>query len=64
MRKVQVHLLIAAGTLEEQIDQMIERKRAVADQVIAAGEEWLTELPTGELMDLLRLREQVFGDDI
>ncbi|MFH0968413.1 MAG: DEAD/DEAH box helicase [Methanobacteriota archaeon] len=64
MRKVQVHLLIAAGTLEEQIDQMIDRKRSVADQVISAGEEWLTELPTGELMDLLRLREQVFGDDI
>lgn len=64
MRKVQVHLLIAAGTLEEQIDQMIERKRSVADQVIASGEEWLTELPTGELMDLLRLREQIFGDEI
>jgi SNF2 family DNA or RNA helicase len=64
MRSVQVHLLIAAGTLEEQIDLMIERKRAVADQVIDAGENWLTELPTGELMDLLRLREQIFRDDI
>ena len=63
-RTVQVHLLIAAGTLEEQIDEMIQRKRAVADQVITSGEAWLTELPTGELMDILRLREQVFGDDI
>jgi SNF2 family DNA or RNA helicase len=63
-RTVQVHLMIASGTLEEQIDEMIHRKRIVADQVIAAGENWLTELPVGELMDILRLRESVFGDDI
>ncbi len=63
-KTVQVHMLITAGTLEEQIHEMIARKRTVADQVISAGEEWLTELPDGELMDVLRLREQVFGDDL
>nr|WP_319537984.1 DEAD/DEAH box helicase [uncultured Methanospirillum sp.] len=63
-KTVQVHMLITAGTLEEQIHEMIARKRAVTDQVISAGEEWLTELPDGELMDVLRLREQVFGDDL
>ena len=63
-KTVQVHMLITAGTLEEQIHEMIARKRAVTDQVISAGEDWLTELPDGELMDVLRLREQVFGDDL
>ncbi|HWQ65031.1 MAG TPA: DEAD/DEAH box helicase [Methanospirillum sp.] len=63
-KTVQVHMMITAGTLEEQIHEMIARKRTVADQVISAGEDWLTELPNGELMDVLRLREQVFGDDI
>ncbi|MDD1729757.1 MAG: DEAD/DEAH box helicase [Methanospirillum sp.] len=63
-KTVQVHLLITAGTLEEQIHDLISRKRIIADQVISSGEEWLTELPTGELMDVLRLREQVFGDEL
>jgi SNF2 family DNA or RNA helicase len=55
--------MITAGTLEEQIDEMVKRKRAVAGQVITAGEEWLTELPAGELMEILRLRTRIFGDD-
>lgn len=63
-RNVLVHLMIASGTLEEQIDEMISRKRSIADQVITSGEEWLTELPTSELMEILKLRESVFGDDI
>ncbi len=63
-RSVQVRQMITMGTLEEQIDEMIIRKRALADQIITSGEEWLTELPDGELMNILRLREQVFGDDL
>jgi len=35
---------------------MIERKKALADQVVDAGEDWVTELSTGELKDLFRLR--------
>lgn len=62
-RAVQVHMMIAAGTLEEQIDEMIERKRTLAGHLLAGGEDWLTELPSGELMDILRLRTDIFGDD-
>lgn len=62
-RRVQVHRLITAGTLEEEIDEMIQRKRDVADQVITSREDWITELSTGELMDILRMREGVFGDE-
>jgi len=55
-RNVQVHKYVCAGTLEEQIDAMIESKKALASSVISSGEAWLTELSTNELRDLLQLR--------
>src|SRR5436190_22938226 len=62
-RRVQVHKLLCAGTLEEKIDAMIERKKQVADSVVGTGEGWLTELSTAELKELIALRpEAVSGD--
>ncbi len=55
-RNVQVHKLITVGTLEERIDDMIESKRGLADAVISSGEQWLTELSTDELRDMVALR--------
>jgi SNF2 family DNA or RNA helicase len=55
---VQVHKLICEGTVEEAIDQTIEQKRELADQVLADGEEWLTELSTDDLRDLVTLSEE------
>ena len=43
-RNVQVHKFVCAGTLEERIDDMIERKKALAEQIVGTGEAWLTEL--------------------
>ncbi|HSB72286.1 MAG TPA: SNF2-related protein [Candidatus Methylomirabilis sp.] len=57
-RNVQVHKFVCAGTLEEQIDEMIERKQAVAEQVVGAGEGWLTELSNQELKRLFTLRRE------
>jgi len=54
---VQVHKLICSGTLEERIDDMIESKRQLAEQVVESGESWLTELSTGELRGLFELRK-------
>lgn len=53
---VQVHKLICVGTLEERIDQLIESKKALAEQIIGTGEGWLTELSVEELRDVLTLR--------
>jgi len=53
-----VHKLISSGTLEERIDDMIESKRQLAEQILGAGESWLTELSTGELKDLFALRRE------
>lgn len=61
-RNVQVHKFLCAGTLEEKIDEMIERKQEVAQQVVGTGEGWLTELSTTELKDLFALRKDAIGD--
>jgi SNF2 family DNA or RNA helicase len=61
-KNVEVHKFICAGTLEDKIDEMIERKKEIAERVIGAGEGWLTELSTSELKDLLALRKEAIGD--
>jgi len=62
-RTVQVHKFVVAGTLEERIDQMLEEKTRLAQEVIGAGEDWLTELDTQQLRDLLTLRSDAVLDD-
>ena len=53
---MQVHKLVCAGTLEERIDLLIEQKRTLAEQVVGAGENWITELSTEQLRDVFGLR--------
>jgi SNF2 family DNA or RNA helicase len=62
-RTVQVHKFVVKGTLEERIDQMIEQKTELADKIIGAGENWLTELDTDQLRDLLTLRNDMILDE-
>jgi SNF2 family DNA or RNA helicase len=56
-RKVHVHKFVCVGTLEERIDQMIEQKTELATNIIGSGEQWLTEFSTGQLRDMLMLRQ-------
>jgi len=60
-KNVQVHKYLCAGTLEEKIDEMIERKNAVAEQVVGTGEGWLTELSNEQLKELFTLRAEAVG---
>ncbi|NDJ22879.1 DEAD/DEAH box helicase family protein [Nostoc sp. B(2019)] len=63
-RNVQVHKFVCTGTLEEKIHDMIESKKQLAEQVVGAGEEWLTELDTDQLRNLLLLdRNAVIDED-
>ncbi|MFD9318461.1 DEAD/DEAH box helicase [Streptomyces sp. NPDC060053] len=55
-RPVQVHRLIAEGTIEDRIADMLRRKQDLADAVLGAGEAALTELTDAELADLVQLR--------
>jgi len=56
-RNVQVYKFICPGTLEERIDAMIENKKSLAEDIIGAGESWLSKLSAAELRDILALRE-------
>jgi hypothetical protein len=38
------------------IDEMIESKKGLAQAVLGSGEQWLTELSTDELRELVKLR--------
>ena len=62
-RNVQVHKFVCSGTLEERINDMIESKKALAEQVVGAGEQWLTELDTDQLRDLLLLDRKAVIDE-
>jgi superfamily II DNA or RNA helicase len=55
-RPVQVHRLIAEGTLEDRIAALLETKRELADAVIGSGEGWIADLSDAELAELVSLR--------
>jgi SNF2 family DNA or RNA helicase len=55
-RRVQVRKFICAGTFEEQIDQLIERKKSLAESIVGAGENWITEFSNAELRKMITLR--------
>jgi SNF2 family DNA or RNA helicase len=57
-RNVQVHKFLCLGTLEEKIDEMIERKKELAAGLVGTGEGWLTELSTAELKEIFALRKE------
>lgn len=55
-KQVQVHKFITLGTLEEKIDEMIDSKQSLSEQVVSGSENWITELSTDELKELFALR--------
>jgi SNF2 family DNA or RNA helicase len=55
LRTVEVHKLVTSGTLEERIDELLTSKRELAEQIVGAGETWLTELGDAELRELIAL---------
>ena len=61
-RPVQVHRMIAEGTVEERIARLLEDKRALADAVVGSGEGWVAEMDDEALADLVRLGRGDFGD--
>ena len=54
-RNVFVHKFVVTGTLEERIQEMLERKREVSENLLSAGEGWITELSNDDLRKLLAL---------
>ena len=56
-RNVQIHKFITAGTVEEAIDEMIERKRGLAEAIVGSDEGWVANLSDDELADIVQLRK-------
>lgn len=56
-KDVEVIKLLAQGTLEEHIAEVISGKQQLSDAVISPGDGWITELSIAELRDLVELRE-------
>ncbi|MEU3308144.1 DEAD/DEAH box helicase [Nocardiopsis sp. NPDC055551] len=54
-RDVQVRKMVCVGTVEERVDEMIERKSALADAAVTTGEEWLGGLSVQDLREVVRL---------
>ncbi|HLR84565.1 MAG TPA: DEAD/DEAH box helicase, partial [Nocardioidaceae bacterium] len=58
-RPVQVHRMVAEGTIEDRIAAMLASKRELADAVLESGDNALSKLSDGELEELVRLRRSV-----
>lgn len=56
-KNVQVHKFVCIGTVEEQIDKMIEEKKELAERIIGTGESWITEMSTEELRELFTMKD-------
>jgi len=57
-KPVQVHKLLAEGTVEDKVAKLLEAKRALADAVVGSGEAALTELSDADLAELVALGRQ------
>ncbi|MDR3033051.1 MAG: DEAD/DEAH box helicase [Kitasatospora sp.] len=55
-RPVQVHRMVAEGTVEDRIAAMLQAKKELADAVLGSGEAAFTELTNDELANLVELR--------
>ena len=62
-KTVHVHKFVCTGTLEERIDQMIEQKMELAENIVGSGEQWLSDLSAGRLREMLVLRESALEQE-
>lgn len=56
-RNVMVHRLLTSGTFEELIDDMIQNKKELANLAVNSGENWITEMSTEQLKNLISLKK-------
>ncbi|MFO1523357.1 MAG: SNF2-related protein [Kiritimatiellia bacterium] len=61
-KTVQIHKVLCAGTLEDKIDDMIEAKKGLAESIVGADENWITELSTTELKKIFELQKDAIGE--
>ena len=57
-KTVFAHKMVTLGTLEERIDEMIESKKALAENIVGTDENWLTEMDNDSFRKLISLNRQ------
>ncbi len=62
-KNVFVHKFVCIGTVEEKIDALIEQKKELAEKIVGAGEEWITEMSTEQLKELFTMGEEAVGGE-
>ena len=61
-KNVQVRTFVTAGTLEERINEMLSRKRDLAESVVGSTRSAITQMSTDELRNLLSFTGQQIDD--
>ena len=54
-KTVFAHKMVTMGTLEERIDEMIEAKKKLAEEIVGSDESWLAKLDNETFRDLVAL---------
>ncbi|MCY4561409.1 MAG: DEAD/DEAH box helicase [Flavobacteriaceae bacterium] len=57
-KTVFAYKMITTGTVEEKIDDMLEKKQKLADSIVGTSENWITEMDDEEFNHLITLDEQ------
>ena len=50
-----MYRFITAGTFEEKVNEMLKKKRELADLAVGVGESWIGDLTDEEIRDLFTL---------
>jgi SNF2 family DNA or RNA helicase len=58
-RKVTVYRLLTSNTFEERINDMIQRKKELANLTVANGEHWITEMTNDQLRELVTMTKEL-----
>ena len=57
-KNVTIYRMITKGTFEEKIDEMLQKKKQLANMTINVGEKWITEMSNDELKKLLKISKE------
>jgi len=57
-KNVTIYRMISKGTFEEKINEMLQKKKELADLTINVGEKWITEMTNDELKKLVAISKE------